>query len=232
MRKLILLVIFLSILITFFIFKRGHDLKNDIKNKTIAKGLLSNQSQYKTPPPTISPIVNKKIVLQKKLNKRETLAYKRKTKVRENFFKDKVLIGGQSFYVAKSLKSAPINSYHKEMGVFFKKVGDFIYYKVPDMTARDSLKRVKGNPVLLNKSNGTLNVLSGNLIIRSKNKKELENLKVKYGFELIRSIPRLKTYFIKLKKEDNILELSKSLKNGIGIFSVTPEILGPTFLPQ
>jgi hypothetical protein len=191
-----------------------------------------------TPSPQPSLTVNKRVPSSKKLNPskslspRETLSFERKTKIRKHFFQDKFSIDRQHFYVSKSLKGVKKINYKKAMGEIVKEFGDFIYFKVPEMTMEQSLNRSHGYPVLLNKSNGTLSVLSGTLLIRSGSLQDLENLKEKHGFEIVRSIPALKTHFVKLRREDNVFRLTKELKNNPNVFNVTPEVLGSILTPQ
>ena len=118
------------------------------------------------------------------------------------------------------------------MGEIIKEIGDHAYFKVPKMTVDESLNRIDGFPVMLKKSNGILNVLTGTILIRTRSLKALEKLKEKYGFNVIQSIPNLNTYFIKLRREDNIIQLTEKIKSEPDAFTVEPEILGPIFLPQ
>jgi len=228
MKNTILALSFVTVIISFFFLNQGNKDKtnNKLRNPSTAK--TDKKENYKN----IPSIVKKKKDIFKRLKKEDTIAFDNETRIKKYFFNEKLMISKKSYYLGKTIRGIKKEDYKEEMGELIKEIGDYTYFKVTEMAANESLNRVDGFPVMLNKSNGLLNVLTGKIILRTKSIKALIKLEQKYGFNIIQSISNLNTYFIELRKEDNILQLTEKLKSEPDTFTVEPEILGPMFLPQ
>tara|TARA_B100000683_G_C12332758_1_gene491265 strand:+ start:121 stop:807 length:687 start_codon:yes stop_codon:yes gene_type:complete len=227
MRNSILIISFVAIVISiFFLNQEGKD-KVNTKIRSPSTNTNKKLNEFKN----IPSIVKKKKDVFENLKKEDKAAFEKDTRIKEYFFKKKLKIGKKNYYLGKTIRGIKKENYKEEMGELIKEVGDYTYFKVKEMEVDESLKRVDGFPVMLKKSNGILNVLTGTILLRVKSTKALIKLEEKYGFNVIQAFPNLNTYFVNLRKEDNILELTEKLKNEPETFTVEPEVLGPIFLP-
>ena len=227
MRNSILIISFVAVVISLFFLNQERKDKVNTKLRGPSANTNNQLNEFKN----IPSIVKKKKDIFENLKKEDKVAFEKDTRIKEYFFKKKIKIGKKSYYLGKTIRGIKKESYKEEMGELIKEVGDYTYFKVKEMEEGESLNRTDGFPVMLKKSNGVLNVLTGKIFLRVKSSKALINLEEKYGFNVIQSFPNLNTYFVKLRKEDNILKLTEKIKSEPETFTVEPEILGPIFLP-